>query len=186
MSDAAVRSGADGAAGTAVSMVTDKAADAALRLPAASVALAVMLWTPSASVEAVMVHCPARVAMPVPITVVPSNRVTVLPASAVPVKVGVVTLVMLSVLDAPLSEAATRSGIGRGGATVGVDGDRQGCRCGAEVAGHIRRRGGDAVGSGRQGRGRGDGPLPGRRRRRCRPRSCRRRGSPCCRPRPCR
>ena len=35
---------------------------------------------------------------------------TVLPASAVPVKVGLVTLVMLSVLDTPLSEAATRSG----------------------------------------------------------------------------
>ena len=80
------------------------------RLPAASAALAVMLWVPSARVEAVMVHCPAIVAMPVPITVVPSNKVTVLPASAVPVKVGVVTLVMLSVLDAPLSEAATRSG----------------------------------------------------------------------------
>ena len=51
------------------------------------------------------------VAMPVPTTVVPSNRVTVLPASAVPVKVGMVTLVMLSVLDTPLSEAATRSGV---------------------------------------------------------------------------
>ena len=74
-------------------MVTDKAADAALALPAASVALAVMLCVPSASAEAVMVHFPAVVAVPVPITVVPSNRVTVLPASAVPVKVGVVTLV---------------------------------------------------------------------------------------------
>ena len=34
-----------------------------------------------------------------------------LPASAVPVKVGVVTLVMLSVLEAPESEAAIRSGV---------------------------------------------------------------------------
>ena len=54
---------------------------------------------------------PGAVAMPVPITVVPSNRVTVLPASAVPVKVGVVTLVMLSVLDVPLSDAVASPGL---------------------------------------------------------------------------
>ena len=98
-----------GAFGATVSMVTDSALDAALTLPATSVALAVMLWTPFARVEAAMVHVPP-VATPVPITVVPSNKVTVLPASAVPVKVGVVTLVMLSVLDMPLSDAAVRSG----------------------------------------------------------------------------
>ena len=75
-----VRSGADGAAGATVSMVTAKAADAALRLPALSVAVAVMLWTPSASVVAVMVHFPVvALALAVPITVVPSYRVTVLP-----------------------------------------------------------------------------------------------------------
>src|SRR5689334_14888878 len=37
--------------------------------------------------------------------------VTVLPASTVPVKVGVVMLVVLSVLDEPLSLAAVRSGV---------------------------------------------------------------------------
>ena len=88
LSEAASRSGAEGAAGATVSMVTDKAPDAALRLPAASAALAVMLWVPFASVEAAIVHVPAA-ATPVPITVAPSNKVTVLPASAVPVKVGV-------------------------------------------------------------------------------------------------
>ena len=68
---------------------------------------------------------PGRVATPVPTTVVPSNKVTVLPASAVPVKVGVVTLVMLSVLDTPLSDAVIRSRLA-GGRGSGVDGDRQG------------------------------------------------------------
>ena len=53
--------------------------------------------------------------MPVPIAVVPSNRVTVAPASAMPVKVGKAMLVMLSVLDTPLSDAASRSGCRRRG-----------------------------------------------------------------------
>ena len=72
-----------GAFGATVSMVTDSLLEAALTLPATSVALALMLWVPFASVEAAMVHLPPT-AMPVPITVVPSNRVTVLPASALP------------------------------------------------------------------------------------------------------
>jgi hypothetical protein len=52
----------------------------------------------------------------------PSLRiVTVLPASAVPVKVGVVTLVTLSVLEAPLSDAAARSGAdGADGAVASI------------------------------------------------------------------
>ena len=48
----------------------------------------------------------------------PSYSVTVAAASAVPVKVGMVTLVMLSVLDAPLSEP--RPGPGADGAAGGV------------------------------------------------------------------
>ena len=89
LSDAASRSGADGAAGAMVSMVTGKAAEAALTLPATSVALAVMLWVPFARVDVVANQSPFTVVMPVPTWVVPSNRVTVLPASAVPVKVGI-------------------------------------------------------------------------------------------------
>ena len=97
--------------------MTDSAPEAALTLPARSVALALRLWTPFARVEAATLHLPP-VATPVPITVVPSNKVTVLPASAVPVKVGVAALVMLSVLDLPLSDAAVRSGAdGPAGAT---------------------------------------------------------------------
>jgi hypothetical protein len=92
--------------------------------PAGSVALAAMPWVPAARVAAVMVHVPA-VATPVPITVVPSSNVTVLPASAVPVKVGLVTFVMSSVLDTPLSEAATRSGAdGMAGARVSMVTDK--------------------------------------------------------------
>jgi hypothetical protein len=50
VSVAAVMSGALGVLGTAVSMITALSApEAALRLPATSVALAVMLYVPSAS-----------------------------------------------------------------------------------------------------------------------------------------
>lgn len=50
----------------------------------------------------------------------PSTRMeTVLPASAVPVKVGVVALVILSVFDVPVSLASARSGVdGAAGAVL--------------------------------------------------------------------
>ena len=48
----------------------------------------------------------------------PANSSTVLPASAVPVKVGVVSPVMLSVLELPVSEERARSGVD--GITVDV------------------------------------------------------------------
>jgi hypothetical protein len=58
------------------------------------------------------------VAGPLP-TCPPSLKIrTVLPASAVPVKVGVVSVVTLSVLETPLSEAAARSGVEGGGGGV--------------------------------------------------------------------
>ena len=102
-----------------VSMVTARAADAALTLPATSVALAVMLWVPSARVEAAMVQFPVAVGDAGADRGRAVEQVTVLPASAVPVKVGVVMLVMLSVLDTPLSDAAARSGVdGAAGAMV--------------------------------------------------------------------
>src|SRR5207248_951358 len=110
-SDAVNRSGADGAVGAAVSMVTDSPVEAALMLPAASVALAVIVWLPEDSVEVAMLQLPLPSAVPLPIWVAPSNSVTVLPASAVPVKVGVATFVRLSVPEAPESEAVARSGV---------------------------------------------------------------------------
>ena len=117
LSDAVSRSGADGAAGAVVSMVTAKASRYS-----AEVARHIRCLGGDA-----VGSCrqgrggdgprSRSVATPVPTTVAPSNKVTVLPASAVPVKVGLVTLVRLSVLDKPLSEAATRSGtVGTAGA----------------------------------------------------------------------
>ena len=82
-----------GAGGFTVSMVTDLATETALMLPARSTAWAMMLCTPSVRVFVAMVHVPP-VAVAVPIFVVPSNRLTVLPASAVPVKTGALIFVM--------------------------------------------------------------------------------------------
>src|SRR3954454_3937053 len=111
VSDAAVRSGADGAAGATVSTVTSKPADAPLTMPLLFFAVAVMVWTPFASVVEVIVHAPVvAFAVAVPIAVVPSYSVTVVPGVAVPVKLGRTVLVMLSVLEAPVSDAVARSG----------------------------------------------------------------------------
>ena len=55
---------------------------------------------------------PLPSAVAVPKEVVPPRKTsTVLPASAVPVNVGVVLLVMLSVVELPLSVAAVKSGV---------------------------------------------------------------------------
>ena len=97
--------------GVVVSIVTGKAPDMGLTLPATSVASAVKFWTPLARAAVVIDQLPVAVATALPTAVAPSNKVTALPASAVPVKVGVVSLVTLSVLDTPLSEAAVRSGV---------------------------------------------------------------------------
>src|ERR1043166_10062686 len=63
-------------------------------------------------------------AVPLPTCVAPSKIVTVLPASAVPVNAGVVSFVISSVLELPVSVAAVRSGVvgaaGAGLSTVNV------------------------------------------------------------------
>src|SRR5207244_1026282 len=92
------------------SMVTLRAADVVL-LPAASVALALMLCVPSLSVLLVMLQLPLPSAVVVPSTVLPSSNTTALLASAVPEKVGVVTLVLLSVLVLPLSAVPVKAGV---------------------------------------------------------------------------
>ena len=61
-----------------------------------------------------MLQLPPAAAVALPIKVAPSNSVTVLPASADPVKVGVVTLVIPSVLDDPESDAEFKARGGRG------------------------------------------------------------------------
>ncbi|MNV72213.1 hypothetical protein D3C71_1652820 [compost metagenome] len=97
--------------GEVLSMVTTSPLEAGLKLPTPSVALAVTVCTPSVGVEAVIDQFPP-VAMPVPMAVVPSvpYKVTVEPASAVPINTGMTALVMLSELDTPLSLAAARTG----------------------------------------------------------------------------
>ena len=118
----AVMSGALGAA-TLASMVMARPEDATLVLPAVSVALAVMVWAPAARAEVVMVQLPEPSAVPDPISVVPSvsYSLTVALASAVPLKVGVVSLVMLSVLELPLSVPAVMSGaLGAPGAVASM------------------------------------------------------------------
>ena len=105
-----------GALGAVVSTVKLKLLLAAPVLPAASVAVAVMVWLPAARALVVMVQLPLSSAVTLPTTVVPSYSVTVLPASAVPRKVGVVSLVLplwakASVTGATSSLALTMSGM---------------------------------------------------------------------------
>jgi hypothetical protein len=111
LSVAAVRSGVDGAAGAAVSIVTLSAEEAGETFPAASVCLAVILCTPSESALAVIeTLLPPATMLP---TGLPSARsVTVLFAlTDATVKVGLFWLVMLSEFELPVSLAACRSGV---------------------------------------------------------------------------
>ena len=106
-------------------IVIGKAADAALTFPAMSVAVAVMLCAPCVRADDVTDQLPKPSAAALPICVVPSNSLTVLFASAVPLKAGVATLVILSVLEMPSSEPAVKSGAdGALGAAVSIVTDR--------------------------------------------------------------
>ena len=65
-----------------------------------------------ASLEStVKLQFPLLSAVVVPNELDPANSSTVLLASAVPVKVGVVSLVRLSSFDVPVSESGARSGV---------------------------------------------------------------------------
>ncbi len=100
--------------GAVVSMVTLTAVEAELTLPAESVAFAVRLCVASVSVELVILQLPL-VAVAVPSDVVPSvsNNSTVLSASAVPLTVGVVSLVELPVVGEVIdgADGAVVSGV---------------------------------------------------------------------------
>ena len=85
--------------GTLVSTVRVRAAELGDALPAVSVAVAVMAVLPSESaalVGTVKLQLPESSALVVPREVVPAKSSTELLASAVPVKVGVESLVRLS------------------------------------------------------------------------------------------
>src|SRR3569832_914188 len=106
-------------AGVTASMITVSPLDDALTLPAAAVAVAVTVCVPLVSAVVTMLHTPVVAsALAVPSKVVPSvsYSATTAPASAVPVKVGVVTLVMRSVFEAPLSDEVDSVGEGAAGA----------------------------------------------------------------------
>ncbi len=117
-----VRSGVDGAAGADVSTVIESPEEAELVFPAASVAVAVIVWVPDVIEPEVNDQFPLPSAVVVP--KVPSTEeitATVELASAVPLNVGVLSLVILSVLDKPESEPAARSGVdGAAGAEVSI------------------------------------------------------------------
>ena len=105
---------ADVKAGALVSMVMVNAAELGEVLPAASVATAVIAAVPSrnaADSGTVKLQVPELLVVVEPREAPPEKSSTVLPASAVPVKVGVVSLVRLSELELPLSEVAIRSGV---------------------------------------------------------------------------
>ena len=120
-SDAASSVSAVGAAGALVSSVTVSAPLAAETLPAMSVCFEVIDSGPAVSVLVVTDQLPSAAAVPVPTAVAPLKIVTVAPGSApVPVKVGVARLVMLSVDEAPRSEAAVRSGVDGAAAVVSI------------------------------------------------------------------
>lgn len=105
---------------TAVSTVIDRAPDKT-EVTAVAVAVAVMLCTPGVSAVATVTdHTPLALAEAVPMSVAPSYRLTTANTGAVPVNVGVVTLVMLSMLEEPESEAVARSGVVGAAVTIGA------------------------------------------------------------------
>lgn len=122
LSLAALKSGVVGADGALVSTVTANTEDADEALPATSVAVAVTLWLPAAMVEAVMLQLPEPSEVVEPkLPSILELKLTLTLASAVPLKVGVVSLVLLSVSELPVSLPASISGVpGADGAVVSI------------------------------------------------------------------
>ena len=116
----AVISGAPGAASATVSIVTDKLEEDPDWFPAGSVCFVVMVWEPFERDDAVTVAgLDEQVAEPT--EAAPSYKVTVAFTSQVDVKDGVLSLVILSVEDEPVSDEAMRSGApGAAGAVVSM------------------------------------------------------------------
>jgi hypothetical protein len=100
--------------GEVVSIVSASAPEVGPTFPNASVALAVMLCKPSVSTLEVIVYVPP-LTTPLPICVTPSNNFTVIggvgPAGIVPVNVGALILVLLSVAETPESWPAASAGV---------------------------------------------------------------------------
>ena len=110
LSDAGSKPGAPTEIGATVSITTVSASDRRLGRPVALTALATMSWVPFASTVVLIDHNPDALALAEPITVAPSNKVTVAMASADPVSRGVASRVTLSTADCPVSDPTVRSG----------------------------------------------------------------------------
>lgn len=90
-------------------MVIESAIAVLETFPATSVATAVMESVPSVSTPVVQLNAPEPFAVQVaPVVVPPTDNWTTAPISAVPVMVGVVSFVMVSELEDPVSDAASR------------------------------------------------------------------------------
>src|SRR5204863_323057 len=109
VSEAVSRSGLLGAAGALASITTDSALDSLLT-STPFLLRAVMLCVPLARADVVMVHAPeVPLAVALPFTVPSTSSSMVrfeMLAGPTPEKVGVVSLVLLSVLETPVSDAA--------------------------------------------------------------------------------
>ena len=106
--------------GGCVSITKVNPLEPVLMLPATSVAFTLIVWVPVLKAVLVIDQLPS-VATAVPRTVEPSvsYKVTVAPGSAVPVNVGVVSVVIPSVLLNPVSLPVARPGVdGAAGACV--------------------------------------------------------------------
>ena len=115
---AGTRSGAAGVVGAAVSIRTGTVV-AGLVLPAGSVAVTRTFCSPSASAcVGVTLQVPSAATTVVRTSPVGMVTVIVSPGVAVPVMVGVVSLVVLSVLLTPVSLAAATSAAGAAGGVV--------------------------------------------------------------------
>ena len=93
------------ATGACVSRVKFAGALGALALPAASVTTAVRLWLPSARTGEVKLQLPSWPTVTLPSGVPPSETVTMLPGSAVPLSTGALLLVRPSI-GSPLASAS--------------------------------------------------------------------------------
>ena len=145
-----------GLTGAAVSMVTLSAAEAALVLPATSVAVAVRLWAPLVSAAVVKLQAPAPLAVAAPEqggAVIDLDRGIGFRAAGE--RQGIV------IGDAIANRAAVGRVRGNRRANRGrrIDGDAERTRGRAGIAGHIGGGGAQAVGAvGERGRGEAPGP----------------------------
>jgi hypothetical protein len=118
-SDAASRSGVDGVVGAVVSIVTERVAEPEDSGPVVPLAVARTEYVPAANAgDTVHVHVVAAAVRPEQVAIrfpgmveVLYNLISTVFVSLVPVNVGVVSVVILSVLDEPVSDDTSRSGV---------------------------------------------------------------------------